>query len=323
MKHSPSLVAQKPAGLQRLLQRLCAPPLAAGALVFLGSALIFGLARLAFAPGSFGWEVFFVSPLIVGSEVLLFSLGLVLLLRKATSLWGEEAALEAPLQQLLGSGPQGSIDRQGAGQALGRINALQHDLRQTLVVKRLEKSLRRLHITGSTGELGTILRELADLDQERLESEYTLIRFLLAVIPIVGFIGTVLGISQAIGGFPAMLQGGSAGLTSLQEPISAVTGELGVAFNTTFLALVQAGILMLFQALIQRREETFLGVVNEFCISEVLNRVLVESEGVQFKAAIEREMQDLRLALAEQNEELLLSFQELVLARGAESPGED
>ena len=70
--------------------------------------------------------------------------------------------------------------------------------------------------------------------------------------------------------------------------------------------------LMFFQSVVQRREEDFLSDVNEFCIQEILNRVQMESEGVQFKEAIEREMQDLRLVMAEQNEELLLSFQEMI-----------
>ena len=73
------------------------------------------------------------------------------------------------------------------------------------------------------------------------------------------------------------------------------------------------------QSLVQRREEEFLGRVDAFAITEVLNRVHLESEGVQFKLAMEREMQDLRLVLAEQNEELLLSFQEMIAAVGKRS----
>lgn len=281
-----------------------------------GTALTFGLVYALTAADDFARSVFFVAPTIAAVQTVLFFLGGSLLLGKLGALSMERAVLAAPLQRILGTGhPEGSIDRADAAAVLGRLDDLGPPFTGSVVVGRIEKSMRRLHITGSTGELGTILTELSRLDEERFDSRHTMVRFLLAVIPIVGFIGTVLGISLAISGFPDLL-GASEGMDALRKPIAEVTSQLGVAFNTTLLALVQAGLLMFFQSLVQRREEDFLSDVNEFSIKEILNRVQMQSEGVQFKEAIEREMQDLRLVMAEQNEELLLSFQELISGMG-------
>lgn len=288
------------------------------ALSALGAAALVG-GVLAFAPpGELLHEVVAAAPAFAAVQTFLFCLGATLLGGKLAALRRERAALDAPLHLLLGTGrgaAEGSIDRDGVAAALARIEGVEPALRERAVVRRIEHSLRRLHITGSTGELATILSELSALDEQRFASGHTMIRFLLAVIPVVGFIGTVLGISLAIGGFPAMLQA-SGGGEGLREPIAQVTGSLGVAFHTTLLALVQAGLLMFLQAYVQRREEDFLTRVDAFGISELLNRVRLESEGVQFKDALERELQDLRAVLAEQSEELLLAFQDALARRG-------
>jgi hypothetical protein len=78
-----------------------------------------------------------------------------------------------------------------------------------------------------------------------------------ATIPILGFIGTVLGLGQAVGGFSEFLAG-EVELDQIKEALRVVTGGLSTAFDTTLLALV-LNLLMSFPlSSIQRKEEEFL-----------------------------------------------------------------
>jgi biopolymer transport protein ExbB/TolQ len=69
---------------------------------------------------------------------------------------------------------------------------------------------------------------------ERLESELSMIRYILWAIPSIGFIGTVRGIGTAL----------SQANRAVSGDISGVTESLGVAFNSTLVALLISILLM-------------------------------------------------------------------------------
>jgi biopolymer transport protein ExbB/TolQ len=69
---------------------------------------------------------------------------------------------------------------------------------------------------------------------ERLEAELSMIRYILWAIPSIGFIGTVRGIGDALGVANKAVSG----------DISGVTESLGVAFNSTLIALLISILLM-------------------------------------------------------------------------------
>jgi len=71
-------------------------------------------------------------------------------------------------------------------------------------------------------------------ETDRLDSELSMVRYIAWAIPSVGFIGTVRGIGEALGQAHKAVEGDIAG----------VTESLGVAFNSTFIALVLSIILM-------------------------------------------------------------------------------
>lgn len=81
------------------------------------------------------------------------------------------------------------------------------------------------------------LREESELVEKRLDRvEYTLLEYLLWGLPSLGFIGTVLGISQALGNANLVVLARDA--VEQNQAITTVTGQLGVAFDTTLIALV-------------------------------------------------------------------------------------
>ena len=67
-----------------------------------------------------------------------------------------------------------------------------------------------------------------------VDSEMSMVRYIAWAIPSIGFIGTVRGIGDALGQAYQAVAG----------DISGVTASLGVAFNSTFVALVLSIIIM-------------------------------------------------------------------------------
>jgi biopolymer transport protein ExbB/TolQ len=80
---------------------------------------------------------------------------------------------------------------------------------------------------------------------ERLDSELAQIRYIAWAIPSIGFIGTVRGISNAMGLAHRAVQG----------DISGVTENLGTAFNSTLIALLLSLVLMFLVHQLQLAQE--------------------------------------------------------------------
>lgn len=112
----------------------------------------------------------------------------------------------------------------------------------------------------------------AQADANAVESSYTMIRVFVWAIPILGFIGTVLGISAAVASFSVNTQT-AVDLVAMKSSISLVTQGLGVAFDTTLLGLVVSILIMLPAAYIQKTEEDFLASVSEYCNQHLVSRL--------------------------------------------------
>ena len=95
-------------------------------------------------------------------------------------------------------------------------------------------ALSRFTTTGSIPAVSDAVREQCDIEADRLDSELSMVRYISWAIPSIGFIGTVRGIGDALGQAYKAVEG----------DISGVTASLGVAFNSTFVALVLSIIIM-------------------------------------------------------------------------------
>ncbi len=115
----------------------------------------------------------------------------------------------------------------------------------------------------SANDLDDQMRCLADNDALALETSYSLLRFINWAIPILGFLGTVLGITQAISGVTP---------EKLEHSLSGVTDGLSQAFDTTALGLFLTMILMLLCFLVERVEQGILAAVDQFVDRELLHR---------------------------------------------------
>jgi len=110
-----------------------------------------------------------------------------------------------------------------------------------------------------------LARHQADLESDTAASGYRAVRLFIWAMPILGFIGTVLGISLAVGGFSDFLTTN----VSIDE-IDRVTAELGnvasglsFAFDTTLLGLLAGLVASVASSAVQSKEERFLTGLEE------------------------------------------------------------
>ena len=94
----------------------------------------------------------------------------------------------------------------------------------------------------------------------RHEESFTVPRYISWVVPVLGFIGTVLGISLAAEGIRQLIASDS-GLSGLSTELGSAIAPLGIAFDTTLIALSLSVFLMLFQTLVQRSEDRSLNAL--------------------------------------------------------------
>lgn len=117
--------------------------------------------------------------------------------------------------------------------------------------------------TGSVARAADLLRSSLDLALHELELRYSMVRYLVWLLPTLGFIGTVVGISSSLGKIVDSID-------DLGEAIDA----LAVAFDTTLLALVLSGVLLLIMNLVESREEMALNRVGQYITDNLLNRLI-------------------------------------------------
>jgi hypothetical protein len=87
-----------------------------------------------------------------------------------------------------------------------RVSALVDNPHRFILINRIDLALANLHNIGRTGDVATILKIQAENDEAQIASSYSLVNGFLWAIPVLGFIGTVLGLSQAIGAFTGTLE---------------------------------------------------------------------------------------------------------------------
>ncbi len=113
--------------------------------------------------------------------------------------------------------------------------------------------------------------------QSASETSYSLPRILVWAIPLLGFIGTVIGISGAVSGFSGFLEN-SGDVEQIKEGIGQVTSNLGLAFDTTLLALFLSVLVMIPLVMIERYESNLLLGIDVFINDKLLPRLKKKAE---------------------------------------------
>jgi biopolymer transport protein ExbB/TolQ len=127
----------------------------------------------------------------------------------------------------------------------------------------LKKACTKFRTSGSLSELIDIVSIQIEVSQEKAEGDQSVIRYLTWVIPSIGFVGTVIGISQAL-------------IVANSGDMEKITTLLGVAFDTTLVALVLSIIVMWFVHQLQEETDRFHSDLKEFVIDNLINKIETE-----------------------------------------------
>lgn len=140
---------------------------------------------------------------------------------------------------------------------------LPHRTHDHYLWQRIVNTLHSVYRTGTAAHVEDELKHLAELDLDRQQQRYSLIQILIWATPMLGFLGTVLGISQALGGINVGPD------NDFQQMMNGLRGSLYVAFDTTALALTLSMFLMFGQFLIDRFESQLLQRVDQRAHGEI------------------------------------------------------
>ena len=147
-----------------------------------------------------------------------------------------------------------------APQLMRPLQALPDREGSCLLPRALQTALARFQVTGSVQSASEAVSSICEAENDRLDAELSMIRYITWAIPSIGFIGTVRGIGTALGQAHEAMQGNIAG----------VTASLGVAFNSTFVALLVSMFVMFFMHQLQLIQERLVLDTHDYCEHRLL-----------------------------------------------------
>jgi len=145
------------------------------------------------------------------------------------------------------------------------VQALPPEEREYLLPRALLSALQRFNTTRSIQDVSSVVKDVCNTEAERLESELTIVRYIAWAIPSIGFLGTVRGIGEALGQAQSAVSG----------DILGVTTSLGVAFNSTFIALVVSIIIMFVLYQLQLLQDRLVLDTQDYCDNYLIRHMQV------------------------------------------------
>ncbi len=148
------------------------------------------------------------------------------------------------------------------------IQALPADVQNYLLPRALMSALQRFASTRNVQDVSEAIKTVCESESDRLDSELAMVRYIAWAIPSIGFIGTVRGIGEALGQAYKAVEGDIAG----------VTASLGVAFNSTFTALVISIVLMFLMHQLQLIQERLVLDTQTYSDQRLLRHLQVRTQ---------------------------------------------
>ena len=179
---------------------------------------------------------------------------------KGVNAYRQRKLLEEDLLELPPTLPIGPEDTRALLQKLGGRST---SVNSFLLPKALYLGIQRFGVTSNIQDSATAVGDLCESEMERQESELSIIRYIAWAIPSIGFIGTVRGIGAALGQANRAVEG----------DITGVTQSLGVAFNSTFIALIISIVLMFFIHQLQLFQERLVLDTESYCNENLISRL--------------------------------------------------
>lgn len=140
--------------------------------------------------------------------------------------------------------------------------AKQHDGEHGFLPSLIDMCILQFQSSRSVDQTVSVLNSSLELIAHRVDLRYSMLRYIVWVIPTIGFIGTVTGIALTL----AQVNPNAPDLQNL-------TASLAVAFNTTLIALILSAILVFLLHLVQRLEEKSVNNAGHYALKNLINRL--------------------------------------------------
>ncbi len=134
---------------------------------------------------------------------------------------------------------------------------------KTPLVQVIKFTLDRFIVTKSVQNTSEAIESNVEALAISIEAENSLIRYFIWAIPTIGFVGTVRGIGQALAQADQALAGNIAGMTN----------SLGLAFNSTFVALCISIFLMFLLHQLQKAQDGLVINIREYCVKYIVSYI--------------------------------------------------
>lgn len=126
----------------------------------------------------------------------------------------------------------------------------------------IDVSVSQLLSSRSVDQVLAVFNSAVEIVSHRVDLNYQLLRYLVWLIPTIGFIGTVVGIAYAL-----------EDINPVAPELKKMTDRLGISFYTTIVALFQSMVIYFLQNMVQQREEHAVNRAASYCLRNLINRL--------------------------------------------------
>ena len=131
----------------------------------------------------------------------------------------------------------------------------------------IKRVILQFNSSRAIDQASLLLNSSLELYLHEIDLNYNMLRYITWLIPTLGFIGTVVGISIALNYAGAHVDDA--------QLLGELTRRLAVAFYTTLLALLQATVITFGLYMIQAWEERCLNHAGQYCLDNLINRLYI------------------------------------------------
>ncbi len=167
------------------------------------------------------------------------------------------------------------IDEKNVGKFIDNLYSLPETLRDSIMVNRIRKALELFEGCQDAGDVVHLMGTQSDTDANRAQASFSYVKAFVWAIPIVGFAGTVIGLSQAL---MSLNFDNLDDISSVVASLKGVINGLGGAFDSTLVGLSLVLLLNFPMNAMIKAEDDTLNSIDTFC-NEVLIPRLNDGQG--------------------------------------------
>jgi len=172
------------------------------------------------------------------------------------------------------------IKQVSEGEIDSGLEAIRKHSSSSLYLERIRFILEQWNISSSIDRAENAARWQAEYDDEVINSGYSMVKLFAWAMPILGFIGTVVGISIAVGQFSSFLGGEIGNIEIVKKQLMSVTSGLSFAFLTTLHGLLGSLLIMLPASSLLNTEHNLILEIERRCVIDLLPHLYKRKDNV-------------------------------------------